>query len=157
MKLFCFNEYVKDMYQTNKEKHFELILQSNSFNVASHGAPLTLDKHTSLEMKTLRRTNRTAILEVPDGNYHIFDKSFELLGLRNKSPETLETYKDIITNGPKLNKHLSIIRLLTSNEYVDNKLNAVADDGCELKTQQNTTTSSCCEASTTHTAFNHGT
>ena len=41
--LFCYNEFVKDIYDSNKLKHFELILKDNGFNMSAVG---TKDKAT---------------------------------------------------------------------------------------------------------------
>jgi len=35
--LFYYNEFVKDIYESNKLKHFELIVQENGFNMSSEG------------------------------------------------------------------------------------------------------------------------
>ena len=35
--LYCYNEYVKDIYNTNKIKHFELILESQGFDLKEEG------------------------------------------------------------------------------------------------------------------------
>ena len=37
--LYCYNEFVRDTYETNKVKHFELILRENGFKLSSEGAP----------------------------------------------------------------------------------------------------------------------
>ena len=33
--LCCFNEYVRDLYESNKLRHFELILEEHGFNMSS--------------------------------------------------------------------------------------------------------------------------
>ena len=43
-KLFCYNEYIKDAYETNKKQHFYNILISNGFNVIHKGSIDKLDK-----------------------------------------------------------------------------------------------------------------
>ena len=44
--LYCENEFVRDTYETNKVKHFELILRENGFKLSSEGAPTKLPKET---------------------------------------------------------------------------------------------------------------
>lgn len=35
LKLFCHNEYVKNIYNDNKELHFKMILQKRRFNITT--------------------------------------------------------------------------------------------------------------------------
>jgi hypothetical protein len=44
--LYCYNEFVRDTYDTNKVKHFELILAQNGFNLSSQGDVQKLAKET---------------------------------------------------------------------------------------------------------------
>jgi hypothetical protein len=45
LKLFCYNEYVKDIYNTNKLAHYENILRDNNFFVTSIGDEINIRKH----------------------------------------------------------------------------------------------------------------
>ena len=51
--LFCHNEYVNDVYATNKVKHFELLFKQNGFDLKVEWAPQKLSKEEKSVQKTL--------------------------------------------------------------------------------------------------------
>jgi hypothetical protein len=139
-KLFCYNEYVKDTYQTNKEKHFELILESNGFIISEEGVPIALDKRVDKAMKTLVEEHVEdqfkEYLEADNRQLVKFDmlnKHVDLLGLQQEDKETLEEHQEILTNKYKIEEHLNIMRMLKSDEYIDDKLKHIHNQGFEVK------------------------
>jgi hypothetical protein len=44
--LYCYHEFVRDTYETNKVKHFELIFAGNGFNLSSQGGVKKLAKES---------------------------------------------------------------------------------------------------------------
>ena len=143
--IYCYNEYVKDIYQTNKEKHFELILESNGFIITEEGQPKQLNKEQQEEMKSLVEECNDELFdeyikaeERSLVKYDIINNCLQLLCLTDASNETLQLYKDIITNKNKLTEHLSIIRMLKSDEYIDKKLFNISNANFNVKTLSNT-------------------
>ena len=144
-KIFCYNEFVKDTYQTNKVKHFELILKMHGFNISEEGEAKGLDKGIKDEMKTLVEEYNDELfdeyLKAVDKTlikFDIINKHVELLGLDKHDNTTIEKYKEIITNKHSTQDHLNIIRLLKSDEFIDSKLKLVIDNGFDVKTIKST-------------------
>ena len=142
--LYCYNEYVKDIFHTDKEKHFENILKNNGFIVTSLGTPVKLDKETNDEMKSIVEQHNDEMfdefLDAPERDlikFDIFNKAITLLGLLEADRATLMHYKDIITNKYKLVEHLNIIRLMKDEMYIDAKLNQVYENGFDAKSINN--------------------
>jgi len=48
--LFCYNEYVKDIYETDKLSHYENILEENKFILKARGKCSKIDKELRAEM-----------------------------------------------------------------------------------------------------------
>ena len=52
--LYCYNEYVRDTYGTNKVKHYEILLEENGFKIQTETVKLTkLSKEAKLELSSL--------------------------------------------------------------------------------------------------------
>ena len=142
--LYCYNEFVRDIYETNKVKHFELILRDNGFDLSSQGAPKKLAKETrnqqSEAMKELNDELFSQYLESEvkgDEKFKAINKTVEYLKLPMDDLETLTLYKDIILDKWALRDHDCIIRFLKSNEYIDNKLNELEFKSIDVKTLTN--------------------
>ena len=50
------------------------------------------------------------------------NKHLSLLGLIGKSAETIEQYKDIVTNKYLLTEHFNIMRLLKNDDFIKDNL-----------------------------------
>jgi hypothetical protein len=142
--IFCYNEYVKDIYHTNKIKHFELILLSHGFVLSEEGKPKILNRETKDEMTTLVDKHNEDLfkeyLTAEDKTlvkFDMFNKNVEVLGLPINNVDLLEKYKDQIMDKYKLNEHMDIIRLLKSDEYIDQKINNAIENGFDLKLPSN--------------------
>ena len=53
-KLFCYNEFVKDIYNTNKLAHYENILRDEKFVLKSIGDKVKISDDIKAEMTDLR-------------------------------------------------------------------------------------------------------
>ena len=121
--LYCYNEFVRDTYETNKVKHFELILRENGFNLSSEGAPKKLPKDTRNQQSEIiseindELFNKYLESEVNgDEKFQAINKTVESLKHPMTDRETLTEYKDIILDKWALRDHNCIIRFLKSNE-----------------------------------------
>jgi hypothetical protein len=62
-KLFCYNEYVKDTYNTNKLSHYENILRENKFVLNSIVDKIKISEDIKAEMADLRSDINEALSE----------------------------------------------------------------------------------------------
>jgi len=142
--LYCYNEFVRDTYETNKVKHFELILRENGFNLSSQGAAKKLPKETRSQHSEIIRDMNDELFEKylesevkGDEKFEAINKSVEYLRLPMTDREALIEYKDIILDKWAIRDHNCIMRFFKSNEYIDNKLNELDFKGIDVKTLTN--------------------
>ena len=143
--LYCYNEYVNDIFSTNKICHFENILKYNGFMMSSDEEPVRLDKEVMKEMKQLTIDNKDEYFENymsstsrRDEQYEYINHNIELLGLGKTNDDVLRCYKDVLTDRYLLEDHFNIIRMLKSDKYVDDKLDDCNFKGYDIKTMFNT-------------------
>ena len=128
--LFVYNEYVDDILNTDKYLHFKDILINNGIIVEELYEPNKLRKDTRNDMTELIETIRDALFneflnDDADKMAPTFDNinnNLSLLGLIGKSAETIEQYKDIITNKYLLSEHFNIMRLLKNDDFIKDNL-----------------------------------
>lgn len=53
--MFTYNEYLIDIYKTNKAEHFKQILINNGFKVKERGNITTLEKVVTKEMTSINK------------------------------------------------------------------------------------------------------
>ena len=125
--LFCYNEYVLDIYQTNKTSHYQSILRSNGFILSEIGTIKKMSKQVKKEINEPLIQNREDAF-----NNYLETRQTDDLTLKNnlgmlKIPddvdsEILEKYKSIIMDKFKLEEHLDIIRACKEEEFVQQKI-----------------------------------
>ena len=49
--MFCYNEYIKDIYKTNDKIHFENILKDNGFILSAIESEKTISKKDNYQLK----------------------------------------------------------------------------------------------------------
>jgi hypothetical protein len=138
--LFCYNEYVKDTYNTNKLSHYEEILKQNKFILDSKGEKSKIDPEIKIEMADLRTdiddnffndflnsSNRN------DDKYKVILDRIELLNLPINNDEILTTYKEYLMNPHKLTTHLNIIRFFKTDHYIQVKLAIASEKNFKVK------------------------
>lgn len=125
-ELFVYNEYVCDLYQTNKTAHYENILKSNGFVLSQIGSikPLSKAKNQELDEPLLEIKENAFNDLIENGTTEDLTllTNVQMLKLENVSTETLMLYKDQITDKFKLNEHLDIIRALKDEEFIQQKI-----------------------------------
>jgi hypothetical protein len=57
-KLWCQNEFDKDTFETNKLKHYELLLKENGFTLSEVGEPAKLSSQEKHEQKSTAESDR---------------------------------------------------------------------------------------------------
>lgn len=122
-KLFVYNEYIDDMFKTNKEAHFKQILKNNGFQIEEHGTVSRMDKGKLKEMKEIEGANNDIIF-----NEHINDikpnKQLEqiLSFLSVIDTPTAMKYKDILQDKFKRDDYFNLIRLFKKEEGIKKHL-----------------------------------
>ena len=134
---FCYNEYVKEIYNTNKIKHYELILEHNGFKISSTESIKKLNKEVVNEMKEVKeQSNEEIFNDILDnidniGNIEHLDKYYKKIQLLQlpHNKETILKYKDVIINKYDLNEHYKIIRCFKSDNKIEDKIETSVVDG----------------------------
>ena len=141
--LFCYNEYVKDIYQTNKVKHYQELLKMNGFKLLEEGEIKQMTNKK--EFDTLREgyyddlfneyietkleeRNLNDIIKFNIINDHL--TTFQILG---KSNEDLIKIKNCIMNKFYFNEILNYNRLLKTDAYIINKIKQIEKETYKIK------------------------
>jgi hypothetical protein len=137
--LHCYNEFVKDTYETNKVKHFEFILAGNVFELSSQGVPAKLAKEARSQQSQLTEAMGDELFteyreaEVKtDQKFQGITRAREYLKLPFV-PEVLTQFKDIIMDKWKLRDHDAVIRCLKSDDHVNLKVANLDLKGIDVK------------------------
>jgi len=130
-KLFVYNEYLKDIMQTNKTQHLINILGQRGFNIIYNDEkPKKISKLKTEEAKETILLNK----EEHFNNYinsSDDEKDAEIFNNINdnriklnlpKNNEVLEENKDLLTDSFKLQEHYNIIRILKDDLFIYNKM-----------------------------------
>jgi len=138
--LFCYNEYVKDTYNTNKLSHFEEILKQNKFILDSRGEKSKIEQDIKIEMTDLRTDIDDNFFNDfltsdnrKDEKFKVILERIDLLNLPINNDETLTQYKEYLLNPHKLTMHLNIIRFFKTDQYIQNKLAIVNEKNFKVK------------------------
>jgi hypothetical protein len=130
-KLFCYNEYVKDVYKSNIKIHFEQLLKQNGFILSTVGEKKKLEKEVKGEMKGLTEEITTETFENfinASGNdktkakYKPFNDRINILRLNVDDNEELQQYSEEIGNEKSFRSHLNFCRLLQTDEFLKAEL-----------------------------------
>ena len=131
-KLYSYNEYINDIFNTSKYYHFENIIKDEGFQLVNLYEPKRLDKDTRDELAELiEQITTEEFNEYLNDNdktkdkYDNINKRISLLNLNKQDEEQLTTYKERLMNKFKRSEHLNIIKLLKSDEYLRDKLNVL--------------------------------
>jgi hypothetical protein len=124
--LYCFNEYVKDIYEQNKTEHLKDILYKNGFKCSEiiEEIPSQLSKELKSEMKdvvdecTEEIFNKWIEGEIMHEN---FDIRKNILKLSEK--EDIIKYKEYIYDRTNFENHGKTVLLMKDKEFIKEKSN----------------------------------
>jgi hypothetical protein len=135
-KMFCYNEFLEQIYRTDFLKHYQNILSNNGFNLIEKGETKKLNikqnikqtnlidkmKHEEIEkfIEICFNDDPETNVNIEDINYVLLLKRNEILGLNNK--EDVEKYKLFIQDEYALNNLFNFQKLFRTNEFIDEKL-----------------------------------
>ena len=141
-ELFCYNEYIKDCYNTNKRIHYEQILKNKGFILKTEGEDKKLSKENKKEIKAIMLNIDIIEQYLKDEKENKdFDYKYEnlrnLITYFNLKDEELQTYSGILTNKFEREHYFNFIKLLKSDEKTMLKTTGKDNVGYEI-TQINT-------------------
>ena len=141
-ELFTYNEYVTDIYETNKTAHYENILKTNGFILSQIGQVKKMSKAMNDELNQplleIKEQSFNDLIETGHTEDLLLSSNIEMLKLQNIDSEIIETYKDIICDKFKLEEHLNIIRSLKDEEFVQQKIFDLERDNYTISVMSST-------------------
>lgn len=123
-KLFTYNAYIDDIFETNKAVHFKQILKNNGFIIHERGTHGKLHNYTKKKMKKVTELKNEKVYDehINDINKNeTLTKLFNFLSVIDK--QTATQYKEILIDKYKTEDYLNLTRLLKKREMISNKLN----------------------------------
>ena len=132
-ELFVYNEYIKDIYSTNKTSHYQNILLLNGFILREVGTVgQKLDKEKAKEIKQqlldIKEQAFDLFIEYNETDNILINEHIDLLNLNGANKYVLINYKDQILDKFKLEEHLNIIRILKADYYINDKITRLEMD-----------------------------
>jgi len=133
-KLFIYIQYVNDTYNTNKLKHFQLILEHNEFILRDEGEKKKLDKtdlsEASKEIKIEELHNY--LLDPTNPKYEIIDKRVKVLNIPVER-DLIDKYSEYILSPFKLDDYLNTIRFFKDEKYIIKKIELIKNNNYSVK------------------------
>jgi len=127
--LFCYDEYVKDTYKTNKLKHFEDILINKGFILSVIGENKEMDDKedfkalkTEYDEKLFYEFIETKEENKKQNKFNSFNEHIETFKLHYLTNDELIKIQSCIMNKFYFNEILIYNRLLKSDEFINIKL-----------------------------------
>ena len=141
-ELFCYNEYIKDCYNTNKRIHYEQILKNKGYILKKEGEEKKLSKENKKEIKSIMLNTDIIDQYLKDEKENKdFDYKYEnlrnLISYFKLKDDELETYNGILTDKFEREHYFNFIKLLKSDEKTMLKTTSKNNVGYEI-TQINT-------------------
>ena len=152
-KLFCYNEYQKQVFNTDFEAHLDIILKDAGFKIETKGELKTLDKEDKQDMKEIyNQMIEGSFEEYLDLQYPIYNSEeeyketekqlkarFKVYNDRNNilnlnTREQTENYKEFILDEYRLCKYFNILNLFKTDDYITGKLTEKIKEGYKIKT-----------------------
>jgi hypothetical protein len=130
-KLFCYNEYVKDVYKSNIKIHFEHLLKQNGFLLSTTGEKKKLEKVVKGQMKELTTEITTETFnnfinasgdDKTKAKYKPFMDRIKILTLDSNNKEQLLQYTNEVGSEKSFRSHLNFCRLLQSDDILKGEL-----------------------------------
>ena len=120
--MYVYNEYLRDIYKTNKAQHFKQILINNGFKIKERGEIQQLNLNDRKQMKdiNIKALERKFNEYIKEDNEENKDENFLYRQdyLKIESDEDINIFKEYITDKHKFTDYRNIIRLF----YTDDKL-----------------------------------
>ncbi len=99
--MFCYTEFVNDVFSTNKVEHFEKFLEQNGFTITTEGTPENLSKADKATQKYIVDTIAQELFDDLLQTNNTFEPKFanilkqaDYLNARATDRESLEKYRE---------------------------------------------------------------
>ena len=137
-KLFVYIQYVNDIYNINKLKHFKLILEENKFILDEEGIKNILYKKELIDAsKEIQVEELNNFLNDPTNpKYEIFVKRIEILNLPLEK-DVINKYSHLILDPFKLDDYLNSIRFFKDDKYINKKIEQIKYTNYSVKWMNN--------------------
>lgn len=144
--LYIYNEYVKDIYNTNKTEHYKNILIENGFKLSEMNKTTPTEKggHDTFKPRDIMNEIKDEIfneyLEASEeereneGKFDQIKNNLIYLNLLNIDNNKLIWFKDIIINKYNVQAFDNFIRYLKDEEYINEKLDHQRINSYDIKT-----------------------
>ena len=146
-KLYCYNEYISNIYDTGFIEHYEKILKSCGFILESTGEDMTISKQEKRNMTDLRKIieemkfdeyvnyyeehKDDGLLELDMDDYKFLDDRRKLLNL--SEVKDIKEFNIFLRDEYKLRDYYGVMSLFKTNEYITKKLNNLQKDSFDVK------------------------
>ena len=141
--LYCLNEFTRDIYASNRVRHFELILLKNGFELTQEGERQVISASGMMEEINEKTFEDFQAEPKGEGNWNTSPKYQQLLNnifylkLNPIDHEALDKYKDILLDRRRVEEHDALMRFLKSDEFVNDKLADLSMNCLEAKALTN--------------------
>ena len=129
-KMWCFNEYTNDCYNTNKISHFQNILTDEGFKLTHVGKDIMLDKKKKTQMIKITQENSIGDYEIfvelykSGKKFNGYEKYIERINILNLKPYELDIDKFgyLVYDEYNLNSYFNLLKLFKTDEYINSKI-----------------------------------
>ena len=129
-KMWCFNEYTNDCYNTNKISHFQNILIEEGFKLIHVGKDVILDKKKQTQMIKITQENSINDYEnfielyKSGKKLNCYEKYIERIMILNLKPDELDIDKlgYLVYDEYNLNSYFNLLKLFKTDDYIDEKM-----------------------------------
>lgn len=129
-KMWCFNEYTNDCYNTNKISHLQNILIEEGFKLTHIGKDVILDKKKQTQMIKITQENSINDYEnfvelyKSGKKFNGYEKYIERIKILNLKPDELDIDKlgYLVYDEYNLNSYFNLLKLFKTDDYIDEKM-----------------------------------
>ena len=129
-KMWCFNEYTNDSYNTNKICHFQNILIEEGFILTHIGKNIVLDKKKQTQM--IKTTQENSVndyekfveLYKSRNKFNGYEKYIERIKILNLKTDELDIKNlgYLIYDEHNLNSYFNLLKLFKTDEFINDKM-----------------------------------
>ena len=144
-KMWCFNEYTNDCYNTNKISHFQNILIEEGFKLTHIGNDIILNKKKQTQM--IKTTQENSIndyekfveLYKSGKKFNGYEKYIERIKIINLKPDELDidNLGYLVYDEYNLNSYFNLLKLFKTDDYIDGKMDDLNSKSYSVKIVNN--------------------
>lgn len=139
-KIYMINEYIDDIFQTNKKYYFEQFLINAGFKIIDDEKdyiPLVVDINLNDEINEKLFLEYIEADDKDEQKFKLINDRIKYLNLGDNII-TIEKYKQYLLNPHLIRQHDALIRMLRSELYIENKIKDISQKTFNIKLMNNT-------------------